>query len=218
MVTAGRREQHKEATRRALQEAATRMFEERGFAETTVRDIAEAVGVTERTFFRYFPSKEDLVLGEVLDLFPEFARLVRARPVDERPYVAVRNALLDLAGTRTTGLALLFSGLPGRKLSHPTRAAHPVLLELEDGLAEALRDRLAAVDGEGGEGGEGGLIGDLDDERVRTLRASVLARASVAALRATVLAFHELPEEERRLETARHLADQAFAILRDDPR
>ena len=130
------------------------MFEERGFAETTVRDIAEAVGVTERTFFRYFPSKEDLVLGAVLDLFPEFARLVRARPVAERPYVAVRNALLDLAGTRTTGLAL---------------------------------------------------------------RASVLARASVAALRATVLAFHELPEEERRLETTRHLADQAFAILRDNP-
>ncbi|MEV4178658.1 hypothetical protein [Nonomuraea sp. NPDC049709] len=42
-------------------------------------------------------------------------------------------------------------------------------------------------------------------------------RASVAALRATVLAFHELPEEERRLETARRLADQAFAILRDNP-
>ncbi|MFI6739294.1 TetR/AcrR family transcriptional regulator [Nonomuraea sp. NPDC050451] len=97
LVTAGRRELHKRATRQALQEAATRMFEERGYAETTVRDIAEAVGVTERTFFRYFPSKEDLILGEILELFPEFARLVRGRPAGEGPYLAVRNALFHLA-------------------------------------------------------------------------------------------------------------------------
>ncbi|SEG63969.1 hypothetical protein SAMN05444920_103632 [Nonomuraea solani] len=69
-----------------------------------------------------------------------------------------------------------------------------VLLELEDGLADALRDRLAANDS--------------------GLRASVLARACVAALRATVLAFHELPEEERTLESARGLADRAFDVLR----
>ncbi|MEV0382051.1 TetR family transcriptional regulator [Nonomuraea sp. NPDC050643] len=201
MVTAGRRELHKKATRQALQEAATRMFEERGYAETTVRDIAEAVGVTERTFFRYFHSKEDLILGEVLDLFPEVARLVRARPAQEEPYTAVRNALLDLAATRSTGVALLFSGLPSRVFSDPARSAQPVLLELEDGLMDALRDRLTEAGHE--------------DGPALALRASVLARASVAALRATVLTFHALPEEGRTLEAARGLAGQAFDILRE---
>ncbi|MEV6032978.1 TetR family transcriptional regulator [Nonomuraea sp. NPDC052116] len=205
MVTAGRRELHKRATRQALQEAATRMFEERGYAETTVRDIADAVGVTERTFFRYFPSKEDLILGEILELFPEFARLVRGRPAEEGPYLAVRNALFHLAAVRGTGVALLFSGLPGQVFSHPARTAQPVLLELEDGLTAALHDRL-------GDSGGG------QDERALSLRASVLARACVAALRATVLAFHALPEEERTLESARGLARQAFDILNDAPR
>lgn len=202
MVTAGRRELHKRATRQALQEVATRMFEERGYAETTVRDIAEAVGVTERTFFRYFPSKEDLVLGEVLDLIPDFARQVQARPEGEGPYTAVCNALFDLASTRGAGVAILFSGLPGQMFSQPTRSAQPVLLELEDCLMDALRDRLVKA-------------GSEEDEQALALRASVLSRANVGALRATVLAFHALPEEERTLDSARRLARQAFDILRD---
>ncbi|MEV0616618.1 TetR family transcriptional regulator [Nonomuraea sp. NPDC050404] len=194
MVTAGRRELHKRATRQALQEAATRMFEERGFAETTVRDIAEAVGVTERTFFRYFASKEDLVLGEVLDLVAEVVRLVRERPAGEGPYTAVLNALSDLAAARGSGVAVLFTGLPGQVFSHPGRSAQPVLLDLEEQLARALHARLGPD---------------------AALRASVLARASVGALRATVLAFRELPEDERTVESARDLARQAFDILRD---
>ncbi|MGW4957915.1 hypothetical protein ACWEPL_11875 [Nonomuraea sp. NPDC004186] len=106
---------------------------------------------------------------------------------------------------RGTGVALLFSGLPGQVFSHPARTAQPVLLELEDGLTAALHDRL-------GDSGGG------QDERALSLRASVLARACVAALRATVLAFHALPEEERTLESARGLARQAFDILNDAPR
>ena len=60
----GRREAHKQATRQALQQAADRLFAEHGYGATTVRDIAEAAGVTERTFFRYFTGKEELIIED----------------------------------------------------------------------------------------------------------------------------------------------------------
>ncbi|MEU6039426.1 TetR family transcriptional regulator [Actinomadura sp. NPDC047616] len=194
----GRREEHKAATRKTLQDTARRLFAEHGYTRTTVRDIAAAAGVTERTFFRYFPSKEDLVLGEILDLIPELQDAVRARPDAEPPYTAVFNALLTLADKRDSGLAVLFSGPPARFLSQPTRPAWPVLLELETGLADVLADRLRAS-------GE-------DDDHL-DLRATVLARACVAAMRSTVFALSTLPEQERSLDKALHLAHRAFTAL-----
>src|SRR6202041_319663 len=66
----GRREANKQATRQALQQAADRLFAEHGVTQTTVRDIADAAGVTERTFFRYFGSKEDLIIRDAFDWIP----------------------------------------------------------------------------------------------------------------------------------------------------
>ena len=66
----GRREANKRATRSALQDAASRLFAEHGFGGTTVRDIADAAGVTERTFFRYFAGKEELMLDDILEWLP----------------------------------------------------------------------------------------------------------------------------------------------------
>lgn len=53
--------QRKELTRRALAETATALFLERGYDATTVEDIAAAVDVSPRTFFRYFPAKSDII-------------------------------------------------------------------------------------------------------------------------------------------------------------
>lgn len=199
MITAGRREQHKAATRQALQTAALRLFQQHGYAQTTVRDIAQHAGVTERTFFRYFPSKEDLVIGELLDLIPVLAQRVRDRPAGEVPYVAVHHALLDLAAERTEGLAVLFSGPPARFLARPRRA-RTALLEFEDGLAAALGDRLR---------------GTGRDEPTDTLafRASVLARASVAAMRAVLIRYTTLPGPDRTPQRALELLGEAFAAL-----
>jgi AcrR family transcriptional regulator len=83
----------KERTRRQLAEAAAELFYERGYAATTVDDIVAAVDVSPRTFFRYFPTKEDLVvaLGATsLDLFLE---ALRNRPPGESLQVAVGEAV-----------------------------------------------------------------------------------------------------------------------------
>ncbi len=54
-------ERNKQRTRRELADAAARLFIERGYAATTVQDIVEAADVSARTFFRYFPNKDDVV-------------------------------------------------------------------------------------------------------------------------------------------------------------
>jgi AcrR family transcriptional regulator len=83
----------KERTKRQLAEAAADLFYERGYAATTIDDIVAAVDVSPRTFFRYFPTKEDLVvaLGTTsLDLFLE---ALRNRPAEESLQVAVGEAM-----------------------------------------------------------------------------------------------------------------------------
>jgi AcrR family transcriptional regulator len=78
--TAGLRERKKQRTRTAIIEAAMGLFVERGFDQTTVADIAAAADIAPRTFFGYFPSKEDVVFHD----FDEFAAQMRRRIVDER--------------------------------------------------------------------------------------------------------------------------------------
>ncbi|MET9115644.1 TetR family transcriptional regulator [Streptomyces longwoodensis] len=89
------RERKKQRTREALLRAALELFTTRGYERTTVDDVADAVGVSQRTFFRYFAGKEEAAFA-VQDLVEErFVAAVRARPADETPLEALRHALTE---------------------------------------------------------------------------------------------------------------------------
>ncbi len=92
----GRREQKKVETRDALIASAYQLFRERGFGATTMEEVAEHAGVSRRTAFRYFPTKEALVFPHRAERLDRFKELVSPRD-DERPFDAVRRACLAFA-------------------------------------------------------------------------------------------------------------------------
>lgn len=79
-------------TRAAIQRAALRLFDEHGYDQVTVERIAAEAGVSHTTFFRYFPTKEDVVLGDDYD--PFITGLVAARP-EADPVERVRLGIAD---------------------------------------------------------------------------------------------------------------------------
>jgi AcrR family transcriptional regulator len=90
---AGLRERKKARTRASLREHALRLFREQGYQATTVEQIAAAAEVSPSTFFRYFPTKEDVVLQDDMDtrMVEAFAR----QPRDLAPIAAVRAAMRE---------------------------------------------------------------------------------------------------------------------------
>ncbi|AUH43368.1 TetR/AcrR family transcriptional regulator [Streptomyces sp. CMB-StM0423] len=91
----GLRERKKQRTRQLLSETAVRLFLERGYDAVSVAEVAAAAEVSKPTLFRYFPSKEDLVLHRFADHQDEAARVVTARGEGESPLAALRRNFLD---------------------------------------------------------------------------------------------------------------------------
>lgn len=90
----GLSERKQALVRDALAAAAERLFVSRGFERTTVEQIARAAGVSRRTFFRYFESKEDVLAAHADRLGEQLYAELAARPAGEPPLVAIRNALV----------------------------------------------------------------------------------------------------------------------------
>ncbi|GAA2677773.1 TetR family transcriptional regulator [Streptomyces lunalinharesii] len=90
----GLRERKKQRTRDALIRAALELFTERGYEATTIDEIAEAVDVSQRTFFRYFANKQDVVFAVQDMVEARFIEELHARPADEPPLSALRGAVL----------------------------------------------------------------------------------------------------------------------------
>lgn len=87
----GLRERKKARTRAAIQQEALRLFREQGYESTTIEQIAEAAEFSPSTFFRYFPTKEDVVMYDDLD--PVVIAAFEAQPPELSPVQALRVAM-----------------------------------------------------------------------------------------------------------------------------
>jgi AcrR family transcriptional regulator len=198
----GRREAHKQATRQALQQAADRLFAEQGYGATTVRDIAEAAGVTERTFFRYFTGKEELIIEDALSWLPVLLDKLGRRPDDEDVGTALRRAIQDVrtllsASPRPTPLWLFSDGPPGTRIS---RMPPATLLRIEADLAAVIRERLERSGGNG--------LPDTD------YLAEMLARITLAMIRSAMIRHAQLSRDpDRETVPTSVLVEQALSML-----
>ena len=96
---AGLRERKKARTRASLREHALRLFREQGYQATTVEQIAAAAEVSASTFFRYFPTKEDVVLQDDMDT--RMVAALAAQPPELGPVAAARAAARQMFASYT---------------------------------------------------------------------------------------------------------------------
>src|SRR5262245_62916948 len=90
------RERKRTRTRLMIQTEALRLFDRKGYAQTTVEEIADAAAISPRTFFRYFPSKEDVVMWDQYD--PLVVELLEGRPDDEPLAESLRAVIRESLG------------------------------------------------------------------------------------------------------------------------
>lgn len=91
--TEGMRDRTRRIVRTELTRVAQDLFVKNGYENTTVEQIASAAGMSRRTFFRYFASKEDLVIGKYDLLEEQMVETLNARPLDEPLWDSLRRVL-----------------------------------------------------------------------------------------------------------------------------
>jgi AcrR family transcriptional regulator len=144
----GLRERKKIKTRQTIRREAFRLIDTNGYAATTVEQIADAAEVSPSTFFRYFPSKESLLLADDLD--PMVLAAFRAQPRDLSPTQAIRRAYeATMAGLspeqqefENTRQRLIFS-IPELKAAMYDEYHRTVTV-----MAEAIGDRIGRSAGD----------------------------------------------------------------------
>ncbi|UGT44640.1 TetR/AcrR family transcriptional regulator [Nocardia yamanashiensis] len=93
------RERKRIRTRRALADTALRLFTEKGFAATTVQEVVDAAEVSRSTFFRAFPTKEDVAIESETELWTSFLDALTARKLDGPVLAALHDVLADSVHT-----------------------------------------------------------------------------------------------------------------------
>lgn len=119
-----------------LQRAALQLFDEHGFEATTVADIAAQAGVTERTFFRYFPDKREVLFAGFGALVERMHQAMAAAPATAGPLEQVAAGL--------AGLGEFFPDPAQVRRRYRVVVAHPELRERELVKLAAMADTLAA--------------------------------------------------------------------------
>ncbi|ROS75656.1 TetR family transcriptional regulator [Curtobacterium sp. PhB130] len=123
--------------RERLQRAALELFRERGFDGATTEQIAARAGVTERTYFRHFPDKREVLFASEDELREVTAGALAAAPSDLPALPALLHAFHDV-------VPLIERNRPLAELRAPIIRSAPALLEREHAKAAALVDLVAA--------------------------------------------------------------------------
>ena len=188
-ATLGLRERKKQRTRQAIVDAAFKLFDERGFDGTTVADIAEAAEIAPRTFFAYFPSKDDVVFHDFEEKYETVASWLRERDPGTNTFDALRAGIASTVG-EVDPEHLREKRLRNRLCENESLAAH----------SEHLRGRFAELLAEA-------VAEDLGDAP-SDLRPRLVAAATAAAMGV----IEDLPDGE--VEHSVETLDSLLAFLR----
>jgi AcrR family transcriptional regulator len=193
-MSQGLRERKKQQTREAIHRAAMRLFAERGFDATTIADIAEAADISPRTFFAYFPSKEEAVFAHFEPAFADFDRAMAERAPGTTALDALRKWIAEAAHKHM--------GDPDdMRLEARLRRESPACAACDLRHTRQFERRLAEAVAE-----------DLG-EPADALRPRLVAAAAVAALQATSDKADLIIEDDP--EAARALAADPAAFIDD---
>src|SRR5262249_17316205 len=172
----------------------------KGFEATTVEEIAEAVEVSPRTFFRYFATKEDVVLSSVEEQVRAMHAAFAARPADEPVLTAMRHAMVGVARAAEQGEAgwdpARFACLHELVQASPALAARS--MEHSTAKLDALAEQVAARMG----------VDEAADPRPRLVAVAVMCTVPAA-----ILAWS--PKEPGTPVSA--LADRGLRLLGEGP-
>lgn len=188
------RERNRERTEQEIEAAAMALFAERGFDGTTVEQIAAAAGVSPRTFFRYFPIKEDVVFRDHATAVARLREALAETDPTEPPLQRVRRAVLAVQA-------------PGR---HPELEVARARLVSE---VPALRARLYGLAEEFEAVVAEALAEDLGQDEKALAHAAIITGAIFGALRGARRAAATLthPNPEQLVETAFNVVEEGAA-------
>jgi AcrR family transcriptional regulator len=140
----GLRERKRRLTRQRISDVATTLFMSRGFDNVRVADVAEIVGVSEKTIYNYFPTKESLVLDVEDEIVESLARAFRERPANESLSEVTIRALhhdMERFDRAPEELVAMFPRFAEMLMSTPSLRA--AWLDLHVRLEQVVRDELA---------------------------------------------------------------------------
>lgn len=186
-------------TRAQIASVAVELFIAQGYDETTMEQIAEAAEIGSSTLYRYFPSKELLILEPFSEVF-DYGRFLRARPADEPVAEALAGALLDQAAAfadpshRIVEMRRIIDNSPV-----PRARLWDLLLQSRTDFEQALAERMGLPADDAAVVGSAGLAMDLIyvvDERWKKDRSqsyAVLLREAIDDLQRASLVRPRLP-------------------------
>ncbi len=140
------RERKKRLAQATIEETALRLFQQQGYEQTSIQDIADAVMMSPRTFFRYFASKEEVLFGPMRAVLSDGLRFLQRVAPTESPHAALRATFVYLASQYQQQRA---SFLIRYQVAMQTPSIASIylyaLMETEPAICEALCSHLEAA-------------------------------------------------------------------------